>query len=173
MIYVQNYKSPYGELLLGSYNDELVLCDWKYRKMRSSIDARIQKALRSQFIDQKAIIHDQTISQLEEYFTSTRTEFSIPIKLIGTDFQQSVWEALQKIPFGETKSYLTLSKKLGNEKAIRAVASANGANAISILIPCHRVIGSKGELTGYAGGVTAKQKLLDLEGAGSQQLDLF
>lgn len=99
----------------------------------------------------------------------------MPIRTIGNDFQKRVWKALQQIPFGETRSYLQLSESLGNPKAIRAVASANGANALSILIPCHRIIGSNGELTGYAGGLNAKKKLLELENPNlkNSQLDLF
>ena len=99
----------------------------------------------------------------------------MPIRTIGNDFQKRVWKALQQIPFGETRSYLQLSESLGNPKAIRAVASPNGANALSILIPCHRIIGSNGELTGYAGGLNAKKKLLELENPNlkNSQLDLF
>ena len=99
----------------------------------------------------------------------------MPIRTIGNDFQKRVWKALQQIPCGETRSYLQLSESLGNPKAIRAVASANGANALSILIPCHRIIGSNGELTGYAGGLNAKKKLLELENPNlkNSQLDLF
>ena len=93
---------------------------------------------------------------------------------MGSDFQKRVWQELLKIPYGSTASYLTLSQKLGNEKAIRAVASANGANAISIFIPCHRVIGSDGNLTGYAGGIHTKKKLLELESdSANEQLELF
>ncbi|HIP27800.1 MAG TPA: methylated-DNA--[protein]-cysteine S-methyltransferase, partial [Sulfurovum sp.] len=86
-----------------------------------------------------------------------------PLLMVGTDFQRSVWDGLIKIPYGTTASYLELSKNIDNEKAVRAVASANGANAISILIPCHRIIGSNGDLVGYAGGLSAKKKLLELE----------
>ena len=92
-----------------------------------------------------------------------RTKFELPIKLIGTEFQQKVWEKLQQIPFGKTITYLDLSKDLNNVKAIRAVASANGANAISIIVPCHRVIGKNGDIVGYAGGLKAKKALLVLE----------
>ena len=93
---------------------------------------------------------------------------------MGTDFQKEVWTELIKIPYGESRTYLELSKQLGNELAIRAVASANGANAISIIVPCHRIIGSDGKLIGYAGGLSAKKKLLELEGAlKTNQLSLF
>ena len=106
---------------------------------------------------------EQTITQLIEYFDGVRKNFDIPLLTIGTDFQKSVWDGLIKIPYGTTASYLELSKNIGYEKAVRAVASANGANAISILIPCHRIIGSNGDLVGYAGGLPVKKKLLELE----------
>jgi methylated-DNA-[protein]-cysteine S-methyltransferase len=110
-----------------------------------------------------------------EYFSSKRKTFDIPLLLIGTDFQENVWNELIKIPFGKTSSYLELSRKLGNVLAIRAVASANGANAISIIIPCHHIIGSDGKLIGDAGGLAAKKKLLELEGYNQfdKQLKLF
>jgi len=108
-------------------------------------------------------VFEQTKAQLDEYFLGERSEFDIPLLLVGSEFQQGVWRALLEVPYGETASYLDLSKRLNNEKAIRAVASANGANAISIIVPCHRIIGSNGELTGYAGGLPLKKRLLDLE----------
>jgi methylated-DNA-[protein]-cysteine S-methyltransferase len=95
--------------------------------------------------------------------------FNVPLLFVGSDFQKQVWNALMQIPFGVTKSYMELSKQFGNEKAIRAVASANGANAISIMVPCHRIIGSNCELTGYAGGLPVKKQLLQLEGSYGQQ----
>lgn len=174
-IKIKYYKSPVGELLVGSYNDELCLCDWRYRKMRKEIDKRIQVGLDAEFIEGESPIINETILQLVQYFNEDRTEFDLPIKFVGTDFQISVWNGLLKIPFGKTETYLGLSKKLGNEKAIRAVSSANGANAISIIVPCHRIIGSNGDLVGYAGGINAKRKLLQMElkNIESQQLDLF
>jgi len=101
--------------------------------------------------------------QLEEYLTGQRKTFTIPLRPQGTPFQRAVWQLLQEIPFGKTISYLELARRLGDERAIRAVASANGKNPIWILIPCHRVIGSNGDLTGYAGGLWRKQWLLDHE----------
>lgn len=111
---------------------------------------------------------------MTEYFNKERDSFSVPLLLAGTDFQKSVWNTLCEIPYGKTQSYLELSRKLNNPKAIRAIASANGANAISILSPCHRIIGHNGDLVGYAGGLKAKKELLLLEGSLEQnQLDLF
>ena len=172
-ISIQYLKSPYGELILGSYDGQLCLADWRYRKMRSANDVRIKKGLEADFQEEESEVIELAISQFMEYFSGKRKIFEIPLLLIGTKFQKSVWEELQKIPFGKTESYLGLSKQLGNELAIRAVASANGANTIAIIVPCHRIIGSNGELVGYAGGLAAKKKLLQLEGIGGNQLELF
>jgi methylated-DNA-[protein]-cysteine S-methyltransferase len=162
-ISIQYYKSPIGELLLGSYDGKLCLADMKYRKMRPTIDARIQQGLKAKYVEEGSELIEETIKQMEEYFAGERRDFDIPLLTVGTDFQKSVWEGLMRIPYGATASYLELARSVGNEKAVRAVASANGVNAIAILIPCHRIIGSNGALVGYAGGLPAKKKLLDLE----------
>ena len=107
--------------------------------------------------------------QLSEYFEGKRKEFSFKLNPKGTDFQQKVWQELLKIPFGKTTSYLELSKQLGDIKAIRAVAAANGKNPLWVVVPCHRVIGSDGSLTGYAGGLWRKKWLLEHENPSPQQ----
>lgn len=174
MVYLQYFHTLYGELVLGESGGELCLCDWKYRKMRDQVDNRIQTALNAEFKLEETELLNETKSQLNEYFAKERTTFDLPLLFVGSDFQKSVWEKLLTIPYGKTTSYLELSRILGDEKAIRAVATANGANAISIIVPCHRVIGSDGSLTGYAGGLKAKQKLLQLEGMNfGEQLALF
>lgn len=114
----------------------------------------------------------ECIRQLEAYFCDDLQEFSLPLNPSGTVFQQKVWQLLSQIPYGETRSYKTQARQLGNLKAIRAVASANGKNPIPIIIPCHRVIGSDGSLTGYAGGLWRKQWLLKHENS-IKQYDLF
>ncbi len=174
-IRIKYFTTPVGELVMGAWESQLCLCDWRYRKMRDSIDRRIREGLNAIFEEGDDPLFEAVESQLNEYFAVEREIFDLPLLLIGTDFQKEVWSALQNIPFGETESYLSLSKKLGDEKAIRAVASANGANAISIIVPCHRIIGSKGELVGYAGGLQAKKKLLKLENRGQrpEQLEMF
>ena len=111
----------------------------------------------------------ETVSQLDAYFEGKRASFDLQITPEGTDFQQKVWKELTKIPFGETRSYMDIAKKLGNPKAIRAVAAANGKNPLWIIIPCHRVIGSDGSLTGYAGGLWRKKWLLEHESPVKQQ----
>lgn len=115
-------------------------------------------------------ILDECVKQLGEYFENKRTEFDLPLNPIGTAFQRSVWEELQNIPFGKTISYMDLAKRLGDPKVIRAAGTANGKNPIAIIIPCHRVVGSDGSLTGYAGGLRRKQWLLNHE---SSQGSLF
>ena len=109
--------------------------------------------------------------QLKEYFNRQRKEFDLQLEIVGTDFQKNVWNELKKIPYGETISYGELAIRMGDKNRMRAVAAANGANPIPIIIPCHRVIGADGSLTGYGGGLDVKQKLLELEG--SWTLDLF
>lgn len=102
--------------------------------------------------------------QLGEYFQGSRTRFSLPLAAAGTEFQNSVWSALEKIPYGELRSYRDIAIAIGNKKAVRAVGAANGRNPIPIVVPCHRVIGSNGKLTGFAGGIDTKRSLLVLEG---------
>jgi methylated-DNA-[protein]-cysteine S-methyltransferase len=159
------YNSPFGELILASFGDALCLCDWRYRKMRNRIDRRIQKFFSSKLEAGDSPVFESAIQQLEEYFAGKRKEFSVPLLLAGTEFQQNVWKELQAVPYGSTISYKELAEKTGQPEAIRAIANANGANGLSIFIPCHRIIGSSGELVGYAGGIGVKYKLLVLEGA--------
>jgi len=109
-------------------------------------------------------------TQLREYFNRQRKEFNLPLEILGTDFQKKVWNELRKIPYGETISYGKLANRMGDKNLMRAVAAANGANPIPIMIPCHRVIGADGSLTGYGGGLDIKQKLLELEGSWSLSL---
>lgn len=108
-------------------------------------------------------ILENTVQQLDEYFKEGRKKFDLPLDIQGTDFQKSVWEELLKIPFGVTNTYLDIAKNLGDRNSLRAVGMANGKNKISIIIPCHRVIGADGELTGFGGGIWRKKWLLDHE----------
>ncbi len=159
----QYYKTSFGELILASFKEHLCICDWRYRKMRKRIDNRVEVGLKSSFIERNDEIIKETKQQLEEYFSHKRKSFCIPMLTVGTEFQKTVWNGLTKIPFGKTSSYLELAESIANRNTVRAVASANGANAISIFIPCHRVIGKDGNLAGYAGGLQTKEKLLSLE----------
>ena len=170
-IYTSYYTSPVGELVLGDFENQLCLCDWRYRNKRNEVDTRILNGLNATFEEKETDLVKETKRQLEAYFSKTSTAFDLPLLLVGTDFQQAVWKALQQVPFGKTQTYMGLSKQMNNPKAIRAVAGANGANSLAIIIPCHRIIGSNQELIGYAGGLTVKRKLLALEQG--NQLELF
>ncbi|WP_163832723.1 methylated-DNA--[protein]-cysteine S-methyltransferase [Spartinivicinus ruber] len=162
-INIQYYHTPCGPLVLGEYNGQLCLCDWQYREARTTVDNRLTKGLKAGFIEENSDTLQTAKQQLTEYFNAKRNIFDIPLLMVGTPFQKTVWQALLQVPFGTTTSYLQLAENIGNKKAIRAVANANGANAISIFIPCHRIIGNNGKLVGYAGGLDAKQKLLSIE----------
>lgn len=140
----------------------------------SATDGGITSAL---FTDENGVSDNHphlllAAAQLDEYFANKRNTFDLPLAHEGTDFQMRVWNELLKLPFGKTTTYLAMAKQLGDEKVIRAAASANGKNPIAIIIPCHRVIGSDGKLTGYAGGLWRKEWLLKHEGA-TAQVDLF
>lgn len=160
---------------MGEFEGKLCLCDWRYRKTRKEIDARLQIHCGSNWKEEESEVLTETRHQLEAFFSGKRQDFQLPLFFAGTEFQQSVWKALMQIPFGKTISYLELAKRLQNPGAVRAVAAANGANALAIIVPCHRVIGENGQLTGYAGGLPAKKKLLSLEGSlyPKGQLHLF
>ena len=151
------YKSPIGNLRIISNERDIIKIEFTtdFFKM-NMVPNQIQNC----------------INQLDEYFKGERQEFTVSINPAGTEFQSKIWNLLQKIPYGKTISYLDQSKQFGDKKAIRAIASANGKNPIPIIIPCHRVIGNNGKLTGYAGGLLKKQWLLEHEGA-IQQKSLF
>lgn len=163
IIFISYYKTIIGELILGSYENQLCLLDFRYRKMRSIIDNRLLTNLDAFYFEKETPLLRITILQIKAYLKGTRTEFSLPIKMVGSPFQLQVWEALKTIPYGTTISYLDLARQIGDPNAVRAVASANGANAIALIIPCHRVIGSSQKLVGYAGGLRIKKKLLETE----------
>jgi len=163
-INIQYFKTRIGELILGSFEGRLCLLDFRYRKMRKTVDRRIQKGLDAGYVERDDEVLVKTRKQLEEYFDGDRKEFNIPLLTVGTDFQKSVWNALQKVPYGTISTYSKLAEDIGNNNAVRAVAGANGANSIAIIIPCHRIIGSDGELVGYGGGLPVKKRLLKLEG---------
>ncbi len=162
-INVQFHKTTIGELILGSFDKKLCLLDFRYRKMRTTVDKRIKKGLNAEFIEHDEETLEATRKQVNEYLNGERKEFDIPILMVGTAFQESVWNALMKVRYGTQSTYLQLAKDINNEKAVRAVAGANGANALGLIIPCHRIIGSNGELVGYGGGLPVKKRLLALE----------
>lgn len=160
---IQQWDSPAGEMILGSVGDSLCLSDWSLNRRRTSTDHRICKILGSRYREGTSTVIEHAVSELEEYFAGTRREFNIPLRLCGTEFQTQVWKALSHIPYGITISYADLASRLGRPGSVRAVANAVGSNPLSIIVPCHRVVGRYGSLTGYAGGLTAKRFLISME----------
>lgn len=160
---IKYLKTPVGRMIAGATDEGICLFDFEYRRMIDSIKKRILNGLKAEMAEGDHPCFNILEQQMEEYFNGSRKIFDVPLHLVGTDFQKQVWYGLLEIPYGETRSYKQQSIFLGNEKAIRAVAGANGENGIAIIIPCHRVIGENGSLTGYGGGLHRKKWLLDHE----------
>jgi methylated-DNA-[protein]-cysteine S-methyltransferase len=149
--------TPVGELKLVANGSRLAAILWENDK-----PGRVRLGPMSEAPDNPILM--RTAQQLREYFAGTRNRFDLDLDFAGTEFQKKVWAALLTIPFGETRSYSEIARQIGNPSAVRAVGAANGKNPISIVAPCHRVIGASGKLTGFAGGLEAKEQLLTLEG---------
>ncbi len=162
-VFIAPYLCPCGTLVLGSFENRLCLCDWQIEPRRQQIDKRLRYYLQAEIVHSTSSIIEQAAAQLDEYFAGNRQVFDIPLLFAGTKFQKNVWDELLHIPFGTTLSYADLAQHIGMPTAVRAVANANRANALSIIVPCHRVIGTDGSLTGYAGGLETKKWLLEHE----------
>ena len=155
-LFYKEIESTVGKLKLVASADALVAVLWQCEdRNRVKLDAAT--------LDSQQPILLETERQLSEYFSGGRTEFDLPLQPDGSEFQKKVWRALREIPFGQTRSYLELAKALGSSKAARAVGAANGKNPLSIIVPCHRVVGADGSLTGFAGGIETKAALLAFE----------
>ena len=154
-MYYCTYQSPLGEIALTANDKGLSALAFQAGKSPITYSGLTENSSKFTLV----------IQQLTEYFAGNRKHFAIPLAPEGTKFQKQVWQALIAIPCGETKSYGWIARSINNEKAVRAVGTANGANPIALIVPCHRVIGSNGKLTGYAGGLALKAKLLMHEGA--------
>ena len=160
-------NTPIGEMIAMATDDNLVLLEF-FDNENQEKDIEQVEEIYGKAVEGENLPLKQIRVELEDYFKHPFATFKTPIELIGTDFQKQVWKLLEQIPYGKTISYLELSKQLGDVKAIRAVANANGKNPLWILIPCHRVIGSDGSLTGYAGGLHRKKWLLEHESPHTQ-----
>ena len=175
---IYEYDSPCGKLYLAAKKGNICLCDWALSKNLADTLSRLSKALDVEFIlpetepvegtkktrpekPSKVIVSAK--KQLGQYFSGRRKTFNIPYQMAGTPFQQAVWKSLMDIPYGKSVSYAEIASMAGYPKAVRAAANACGDNALTVIIPCHRVIGSDDGLTGYGGGLGAKRYLLDLE----------
>ena len=164
VIRTTTFETPLGTMFTGATEEGVCMLEYADSTARQEKEIKaICKQLRTTDEEGESKHFEPLRQQLAEYFDGKRKEFTIPLVLAGTSFQQEVWRELLKIPYGSTRSYKEQSMALNNLGAIRAVGTANGANRIAILIPCHRVIGENGDLTGYGGGLWRKKWLLDLE----------
>jgi len=168
LVNITRLSTPLGQMYAGASEQGLCLLEFIDRKMIDDQIAQLQKQLKARFVTGVNQHLTALETQLAEYFAAKRQKFDIALDVRGSEFQQKAWQALQQIPYGETRSYQQQAVAIGNEKAVRAIASANAKNRISIVIPCHRVIAKDGGLAGFGGGVWRKKYLLDLEKSNSE-----
>jgi AraC family transcriptional regulator of adaptative response/methylated-DNA-[protein]-cysteine methyltransferase len=163
---IETYQilTPLGPMLAASVNSGVCLLEFTDRRVLEKELIDLQKRFKASVITSESNHIKKLKKQLSEYFNGKRKKIDIPLSTPGSTFQQKTWKGLKAIPYGETRSYKEQATYIGNVKAVRAVANANGANRVAILIPCHRVIGSDGSLTGYGGGLERKRRLLEIEG---------
>lgn len=160
---IRYHETAIGEMVLGSFQGRLCLIGSGSEGRTGALSPRFEKGLNARLVVQDDETLERTARQLDEYLGGNRRGFDIPLLLVGTDFQTSVWNSLLQVPYGGTASYLQIARAIGKERAVRAVGSACRANPIGIIVPCHRIIGSDGSLVGYYGGLPLKQQLLNLE----------
>ena len=165
-IHIQFHRSNNTDFIMGCFENQLCLMDFRYRNMRVTVDRRLKQGLKAEFVEQDNALLQATRQQVDEYLAADRRQFDLPLLMVGSDFQKSVWAALRQLPYGSTCSYSELASQIGRDSAVRAVATANAANALMMIIPCHRVIAANGGLGGYAGGLPLKKRLLALEQVG-------
>lgn len=157
------FDTPLGEMTAASAGEKICLFDFSGRKNITRKIAFLEKKFGGSFTEGKNPVLDSAVNQAVEYFSGKRKQFTVSLLFTGTPFQKSVWNGLLKIPYGITVSYKELAVRIGGAEKVRAVANANGANFIAVIVPCHRVIGSNGTLTGYGGGLWRKKWLIEHE----------
>ncbi len=159
---IQFFKTPYADLIIGSYQNKLCLLDYRYRKMRDSLDQKLQQRLNATFVLQDNALLRRTRLQIEQYLMSQRQTFDLPLLMVANDFDKKVWQALIQVPYGTTSTYSNLAAQLNCDN-IPKIASANGNNTLALIVPCHRILSDRGELIAYGGGLGLKLKLINLE----------
>ncbi|MDY3362883.1 methylated-DNA--[protein]-cysteine S-methyltransferase [Riemerella anatipestifer] len=171
MLYSKTINTPLGEMIAIANDNGIYLLEFTDKKHLDTELKKLCSTLNSNIREASNLHLEILEKELNLYFNQKLKEFSVPIQLLGTPFQKQVWQTLLTIPYGSTKSYLQQAIMMDSPKAVRAVANANSLNKIAIIVPCHRVIGSNGTLTGYAGGLWRKEKLLQLEKSLAHQQD--
>jgi AraC family transcriptional regulator of adaptative response/methylated-DNA-[protein]-cysteine methyltransferase len=161
--WVTRLLTPLGPMVAAATDRGVCLLEFADRRMLETQLKRLSRCLRARFAPGSNDLLGQMDDELRRYFDGTLVEFTVPLETPGTDFQREVWNVLRAIPYGETRSYAEQARALGRPDAVRAVGRANGDNRVAIVVPCHRVVGSDGQLTGYGGGLWRKRSLLDHE----------
>ncbi len=163
VVTINRILTPLGPMIAGATDDGLCLLEFADRRMLETQFKRLTKLLQCSFVIGNNKFIEQVSTEINCYFQGTLTEFKVPIILAGSEFQQSVWRELMKIPFGQTSSYEDIARRINNPRGIRAVATANGDNRLAVIVPCHRVIGKDGKLHGYGGGLWRKKWMIEHE----------
>lgn len=166
VVRITRLPTPLGPMLAGVGDEALHLLEFTDRRMLESQIGRLRRRLGAVFVPDTAELTERLRAELGGYFAGTRTAFDLPLDPVGSGFQHEVWARLAEIPYGETRSYADIAAAVGRPNAVRAVGTANGANPIAVVVPCHRVVASDGSLSGYGGGVWRKRRLLELERGG-------
>lgn len=170
-ILIRSLATPIGRLLLAARRNRLIRVELPGQDPQARLTLWLELHLRrARLVDSDCPALGKAAKQIEEYFTAGRTEFTLPLDILGTAFQRTVWAVVRTIPFGATRSYGNVAAQAGRPNAVRAVGAAQAANPLPIIVPCHRVIGSDGRLTGYGGGLATKRWLLDHEAAQSPRI---
>lgn len=162
-VYYDNWETPWGSMQAAFYGKGLIYMSLPGGDSDNDLQSWVLRKIPKASLIKEAAPFQEVQLQLAEYLLGQRREFDLPLNMYGTEFQKKVWEALRTIPFGETRTYGDIARQVDNPKGVRAVGGANNKNPIPIIIPCHRVIGSNGQLVGFGGGLDLKQRLLDLE----------
>ncbi len=157
------HETMLGRLVIGSFGQKICLVDFAQRDKTDAVVRRVVKGLDAEIVSQENDSIRRVKQQIDEYLQGMRTVFTFPIIMVGTSFQKEVWTELLKVPYGNTASYQEVARRIGRPKAVRAVGTANGANALALVVPCHRIIAASGGLGGYGAGLAVKKTLLALE----------
>lgn len=156
-------QTPVGDMVLGSITDKICFLEFYLPERYKEMSGKLRKVFDAELIEGTNDVIEQAEKELQEYFAGKRKNFTVPLDLRGTEFELKIWDQLLKIPYGQVCSYSDIAKRIHNPKSVRAVGGANHSNPVAIIVPCHRVVGKNGSLTGYGGGMDKKRLLLDLE----------
>lgn len=167
VIITKKIKTPVGEMILGALDAKICFLEFYLPERYKEMPGKLRKVFDAELVEGTNEVIEQAEKELQEYFAGKRKQFTVPLDLRGTKFELKIWDQLLKIPYGQVCSYSDIAKKIHNPKSVRAVGGANHSNPVAIIVPCHRVVGKNGSLSGYGGGMDKKKFLLQLEQGGT------